>query len=114
MKLQNLIIAINRKIYNNIKRLYQNTTSCIKLNSINTELFNVKNDVRQGDSLSPTLFNVYVNDLVSELNSLNMGIDINGRQICCLLYADVIYLLTLQISYKCSLIQYITGVSNEK
>ena len=83
-----LSVGINGKMYNSIKRLYQNTPSCIKLNSINTEWFNVKSCVRQGASLSPTLFNVYVNDLVNELNSLNMGIDINGRQICCLLYAD--------------------------
>ena len=89
-----LSVGINGKIYNSIKRLYQNTTSCIKLNSINTEWFNVKSGVRQGDSLSPTLFNVYVNDLINELNSLNIGIDINGRKICCLLYADDIVIFS--------------------
>ena len=87
-------VGINGKIYNIIKRLYQNTTSCIKLSSINTEWLNVKSGGRQGDSLSPTLFKVYVNDLVNELNSLNMGIDINGRQICCLLYAYDIVIFT--------------------
>ena len=79
-------------MYNGIKRLYQNTTSCIKLNLITTYMFNVKSGVRQGDS--PPLFNVYVNDLNNELNSLSMGIDINGRQICCLLHVDDIVIFS--------------------
>ena len=83
-----LSVGINGKIYEAIKQLYRQTTSCIKLNSSTTEWFDVKSGVRQGDSLSPTLFNIYINDLVNELNSLNIGININGRQICCLLYAD--------------------------
>ena len=64
------------------------------MNFITTEWFKVKSGVRQSDSLSPTLFIVYVN----ELNSLNMGIDINGRQIFCFLYADDS--ITPQINYK--------------
>lgn len=89
-KLQAISVGINGKIYQAIKQLYPETTSCIKLNSNITGWFDVSNGVRQGDSLSPTLFNIYItiNDMVNELNSLNIGVDINGRKICCLIYAD--------------------------
>ena len=31
---------------------------------------------------------IYMNDLINDLNSMNLGVDINGRRVCCLLYAD--------------------------
>ena len=40
------------------------------------------------------MFTLIFNDLGNELNSLNMVIDIKGRQICCLLYADDIVIFS--------------------
>ena len=44
--------------------------------------------IRQIETLSSTLFAIYINALVTELNTLKLGIDINENSICCLLYAD--------------------------
>ena len=44
--------------------------------------------MKQGDNLSPKLFAMYLNDLAVEVKSLNCGIDIDGRQVTILLYAD--------------------------
>ena len=49
--------------------------------------------MRQGDSLSPTLFGLYINDLVHDLKQAKVGLDIDGRVIQCLLYADDIAIL---------------------
>ena len=49
--------------------------------------------VRHGDTLSPTLFSLYVNDLVTLLNELNLGISLNDIQVTALFYADDLVLV---------------------
>ena len=88
LKYKLLSIGINGKIFNAIDQLYSKTVSRVKLNQFKTNWFEVNSGVRQGDSLSPTLFNIYINDLIIDLNSMDLGVDINGRRVCCLLYAD--------------------------
>ena len=50
--------------------------------------------VRQGDNLSPTLFNIYINDLALELKKMNLGVTIGNLHVCILLYADDIVLIS--------------------
>ena len=49
--------------------------------------------MRQGDTLSLTLFCIFIKDLAVELNKLNLGIKIGHTCISILLYADDIALL---------------------
>jgi hypothetical protein len=79
---------IDAKIYFAIKALLQNTQSCIKLNNHFSEYFGVENGVRQGDPFSTTLFAIFINDLVKELNEVGVGLNITNILLCCLLYAD--------------------------
>ena len=58
-----------------------------------TGWFPVLSGVRQGDSLSPTLFAVFINDLAEELNTLNRGINVCNQNISILMYADVVIIL---------------------
>ena len=62
-KLQKL--GIDGKFYFSIKSLYTHTRSRVQVNDIMTEWFSVDQGVRQGDSLSPTLFSLYLNDLAT-------------------------------------------------
>jgi hypothetical protein len=80
--------GINGKMYWAIKSLYNGNQACIKINNYLTDWFDCTFGVRQGDTLSPTLFSLYINDLVNEINSLNKGIIINDLQVSVLLYAD--------------------------
>ena len=89
-----LINNINGKIYKAIKSMYTNTIGAIKLNGLQTDWFDCISGVRQGDVLSTTLFNVYINDLAKEIKSLNFGIPVEGYNLSILLYADDIVLLS--------------------
>ena len=79
---------IGGKIYYAIQELYKETVSCVQLSNMNTEWFQTLYGVRQGDNLSPTLFNIYIYDLAEELKSMNLGIKMGDLHICILLYAD--------------------------
>ncbi len=80
-----------------------------------TDWFKTESGLKQGDTLSPTLFNIFINDLANIVNSLNIGIDIGRFRISILLYEDDIVLLgeSEQDLQKC-LIVYITVVKNSK
>ena len=85
---------IGGKIYYAIQELYKETVSCVQLSNMNTEWFQTLYRVRQGDNLSPTLFNIYINDLAEELKRMNLGIKMGDLHICILLYADDIVLVS--------------------
>jgi hypothetical protein len=63
------------------------------INGLITQWFNVEQGVRQGDSLSATLFGLFINDVVNEFRDCK-GIEIEDCKITCLLYADDIVLLS--------------------
>lgn len=81
-------------IYYTISSLYLKTESCVRLNNIYTSWFTSKNGVRQGDTISPTLFLIFINDLAVKSKETNIGIPINDGKVSLLLYADDVVLLT--------------------
>ncbi len=58
---------IDGKVYNCLKAMYNHALSCVKLNSNVTDWFPTESGVWYGDSLSPTLFAIFINDLASEM-----------------------------------------------
>lgn len=61
-----------------------------KINKIKrTSYFKQATGVRQGCTLSPRIFNLYINDLAENIeNSKSPGLTIEGREIKCLFFAD--------------------------
>ncbi len=59
-----------------------------------TEWFDTNCWVKQGDTLSPTIFGIFIKDIVDDVKSVNIGINIDGINVCILLYADDIVLLS--------------------
>ena len=88
-----LLNKVDGKLYNSIKSIYASSTSCIRINNKLTDWFDCKNGVKQGDNLSPTLFSVFVNDLISEVNDMHLGVNLGDENISILLYADDIALV---------------------
>lgn len=87
--------GIGGKTYDIIKDIYNGNKCCVKINDRRTDYFSQNRGVRQGCSLSPTLFNIYINELASALEkSPCPGLTLEGREIKCLLYADDLLLLS--------------------
>ena len=83
-----LKFGIKGKMYFAVKSLLSFTDSCVRINNMYTEFFNINCGVRQGDVISPTLFSIFINDLVAGINEMNLGINIMNSVLACLLYAD--------------------------
>ena len=65
----------------------------VRINGLKTEFVNANCGLKQGCILSTLLFNLYVNDLIIKINSLNIGIDIDGEIVSVVLYADDLVIL---------------------
>ena len=80
--------GISSKMLSMIIARYTNVTSCVKLVNSITDEFPCEVGLRQGDSLSPILFSLYINDLPGNLSRTKHMTDIN-----ILLYADDLAML---------------------
>ena len=85
--------GIGGKIYKCLQNLYHDSRSAVDVNGFVTPFFNTDFGVKQGDCISPTLFGVFINDLVKDLKDYECGVDIDGIRRPCLLYADDIALI---------------------
>ena len=85
--------GINSNILSSIKALYRNANSVIKINNDLSSPIMINCGVKQGCLLSPTLFNVFINDLIDLLNQEVNGIDLETCQINALVYADDLVLI---------------------
>ena len=90
--LLNKILAngIDSKAFLAIKSLYSYTEACVKLpGGRYTDWFQTSFGVKQVDTLSPTLFSVFLNDLTTVITDLNAGVNTpNAGNVSILLYAD--------------------------
>jgi len=88
-------MGLNGKLHTAIKSLYCAVKSCVRLNNLHTDWFEVAVGLRQGCCISPILFNCFIDDLATRAKALNIGLDIgNGEKLCILLYADDVLLLS--------------------
>ena len=89
-----LAYGIHGKNFNIIKSLYANLQSCVRVGGRLTDWFDISAGVRQGDTLAPTLFALFINDFALEINTLGTGVPIDGEQISTLMYADDVVLVS--------------------
>ena len=85
--------GIDVRFYSSIKAMFSDTASCVKLNGMLSSWFPVSSGVRR-DSISPTIFAFFINDLAEGLKNLHKGVKLDNLEISCLLYADDIMLMS--------------------
>ena len=70
-----------------IKALYKNVSCSVNVNDTLTDWFDVNCEVKQGYTLSPTLFAMFIDDLVEDIkNKSKLGIDCQTCLLSTLLY----------------------------
>ena len=87
-------LGFGGKITELIKNIYKGGKCGVNVNGNITNWFPCEYGVRQGDVLSPTLFGLYINDLVQELKDGSSGINLGELIVVCLLYADDLVLVS--------------------
>ena len=80
---------ISGKLIETIQRLYENAMSAVLVQGTTGEWFHTSVGVRQGCLLSQTLFNIFLEDIMTHaLENFNGTISIGGRTITNLRFAD--------------------------
>ena len=74
--------------------LYTNQKLRVSWNSVNSEYFDVRNGVKQGGVLSPLLFSVYIDGLLTRLKASGLGCYVGNHYCGSLGYADDITLMS--------------------
>jgi hypothetical protein len=77
---------------------YSKLSSVIRWNGVLSAPFQLNLGVRQGSILSPILFNIYVDDLIHQLESSNLGCHVGCYYYGCVMYADDLLLMAASIS----------------
>ena len=72
---------------------YSNLSSVVKWNNVVSRSFNITSGVRQGGILSPRLFILYVNDLLTKLRQSGVGCHVADKFVASIMYADDLALL---------------------
>jgi hypothetical protein len=92
-KLKNLPV----ELLNIFKYWYGNQVNSVRWEGALSEPYRLECGVRQGGLSSPTLFNLYVNDLIEELSSASVGCCIDGVCVNNISYADDMVLLSASV-----------------
>ena len=77
---------------------YSKLFAAVRWNSCLSLPFSVGSGVRQGSTLSPALFNLYINFIIVALRSRDCGCHVRDRFFGCFLYADDIIILAPSLS----------------
>ena len=80
-----LLNGIDGKLYNVIKSICTSSVSTVHINNKLTKWFSCNSGVKQGCNLSATLFAIFANDLVNEINGLDLGFDIGDWKLSMLI-----------------------------
>ena len=77
--------------------MYTSQKTRVKYNQTFSDNFNISNGVKQGGVLSPTLFCIYIDNLLKSLKESGYGCKMGDIYVGCVSYADDILLLSCSL-----------------
>ena len=90
-----LIDKLDKSMWHILKIYYDSSQGTIELkNGFLSELFPITVGVKQGGILSPALFQAFIDELIFQCTEQNIGAVFNKINICIIVYADDIILLS--------------------
>jgi hypothetical protein len=90
--------GLSYKFISNVQQLYTNVKAKIRTKFGDSDYFPINNSVFQGETLSPKLFSLFIEDIVSTLrNSGISSVKIGLAEIDILLYADDMVILAYNV-----------------
>ncbi len=104
--------GISNKLIRIIKELYTNLTVNIK-SDIEGPKFNINKGVRQGDPLSPLLFNCALDKIFKHLDWKDKGIKINGKNLTNLRFMDDVVLFGKSLNQIKIMLKEVEMISKE-
>lgn len=76
---------------------YCKTFTMVRWKNSLSRIVQVRSGIRQGGILSPFLFNIYINSIITALKSADLGCHIDNMFVGCIAYADDIMLLSASV-----------------
>ena len=87
-------LGIKGKIHEVTMDLFKETMAAVRIGDHRSSLFEIQSGVMQGSKLGPLLFIIFLNDLLLELESMNIGVKIGNSSVTTLNFTDDIVLIT--------------------
>ena len=82
-------------VYLSLYDLYRNRKSCVRLSGQNSDWLNIDQGTPQGSRSSPTLYLLYINELIEAIEASGHGLCVYGHTISSLTVADDMLLISL-------------------
>ena len=81
---------VHQRYINIVKEKYKDMKTKIKLNNEETRMISINSGVK----LSPTLFNLLMDELITDISKMKCGIQVEGERVSIMAFADDLVLLT--------------------
>ena len=85
---------VSEKMYNIIKNIYKHHEASVKVKENISEPVSIDRGLKQGDSLSSNLFNIYINDIPQIFDDSCKPVTLENMSLGCLMFADDLLILS--------------------
>ena len=102
-------IGVGFKFLQALQGIYKDVKGTVRINGRMTQYFDINSGLKQGCLLSPTLFNIYINDFITGINDIKEGIRLDGDTcVSVLAYADDLVLLSTSAEGLQKMLDYVS------